>query len=279
MGNNLIPKSNFKGNALIKDITTHIKSLATETDEFKKSEFFKNYLETIKKFHRYSYFNQLLIMKQKPNAQRVAGFNVWKSLKRYVKKGEKGIMILAPTFKKIIDKKSEEEKTILSYFMPVYIFDENQTLGEELPKIEIDIIGSDYKKHLDILKDFCDENKIKLDFKKIGVNGLYGFSKGKSITIAEQKSINTQFNTLIHEIAHELIHYKPQNKDLSKQQKEIQAESVAYVVCSYLGLENKSINYLAIYDADYKIIMTNLKVISETSKKILLFIDEKMGVC
>jgi antirestriction protein ArdC len=208
-----------------------------------------------------------------PNATKVAGFKKWQELKRFVKKGSKAIKILAPyrTIVKEIDSKTleEVEKEVI-YFFPVSVFDISQTEGEPLPEIEIIVNGDNYKDFLDSLMLFCEEKGIKVDLKNLGINGLYGYSKGGMIAISNTESINTQVNTIIHEIAHELLH---KNKNLSKQQEEIQAEGTAYVVTKHFGLENKSFNYLAMYDADYQKIMENFKAIVEASKEIIGFLE------
>ena len=81
---------------------------------------------------------------------------------------------------------------------------------------------------------------------------------------------------MIHEIAHELLHKGDDKKAFTKQEKEIQAEGTAYVVTKHFGMENKSFNYLALYDADYKKIMENLKSIAEASKEIIEFLEKEM---
>ncbi|MFC1697105.1 ArdC-like ssDNA-binding domain-containing protein [Nanoarchaeota archaeon] len=263
-------------NTLIKEIETNLKQLASETDNVKKSEFFKNYLETISKFWKYSYHNQLLIHYKMPTATKVAGFRKWQELNRNVKKGSKAIKILAPCIKKIKDidpRTMKEVEKAITLFFPVNVFDISQTEGEPLPEIEITIKGDNYKDFLEILVNFCKEKQIKVDFKNLGINGLYGYSKGGQIAITNTESINTQVNTIIHEIAHELLHG---DSKLSKQQKEIQAEGTAYVVMKHFNIENKSFNYLALYDADYKKIMENLKVIAEASKEIIEFVSAEL---
>jgi hypothetical protein len=254
---------------LIKEIEASLKELALETDNVKKSDFFRQYLDTMSKFWQYSCHNQLLIYFQLPEATKVAGFVTWKQLGRYVKSGSKSIKILAPYVKKIkeLDEVSlqESEKQITSFF-PVNVFDVSQTEGNDLPEIDITVKGDDYKPLLDKLVSFCDKNKIQVDFKNLGINGLYGYSAGGQIAVSNTESINMQVNTIIHEIAHELLH---KGSELSKQQKEIQAEATAYVVTRHFGIENKSFNYLALYDADYRKIMDNLKSVAEASRKII----------
>ncbi len=277
---------------LLNEIEISIKELALETDNLKKSAFFKNYLKTMSKFWKYSYRNQMLIHHKMPEATRVCGFRKWKELNRIVKKGEKALKILAPYKKKLnttdqelkkeqvnIDVMEPNKSINLTFFIPVNVFDVSQTEGEPLPDIDITIGGDNYKDFLENLISFCKQKEIKVNFENLGINGLSGYSEGGKITIADNESINSQTNTIIHEIAHELLHKKSinddteGNKQLSNQQMEIQAESTAYVVTKHFGMENKSFNYLAIYHADYKKIIENLKAISRASKEIIEFLD------
>lgn len=271
------PLNNAKcSRRFLTEIEANLKCLASETDDFKKSEFFKNYLETMSKFWQYSYHNQLLIFFQKPKATRVAGFKKWQELNRKVLKGQKAIKILAPFIKKVIELKPgtlEEVEKEITLFFPVSVFDISQKDGEQVPEISLSITGDSYKGFLQNLVSFCEQNRIKVNFKNLGINGVYGYSKGGEIAVSNSESVNTQVNTMIHEISHELLHNE--NKELSKQQKEIQAEGTAYVVTKHFGLENRSFNYLALYDADYHKIMENLKAIAEASKEIIEFLENK----
>jgi hypothetical protein len=266
-----------KSTDLMNEIETRLKDLATETDEFKRSKFFKQYLDVMSRFWKYSYHNQLLICCKMPSATRVAGFRTWLSLNRQVTKGSKAIKILAPYKKKVTDTDpvtNEEKEKRITLFIPVNVFDISQTEGEALPNIEISITGDNYKGFLDNLVSLCKDKSIEVKFENLGINGLYGYSKGGQIAVTNTESINSQTNTLIHEIAHELLH-KGENS-FSKQEREIQAEGTAYVVTNHFGMENKSFNYLALYDADYKKIMDNLKSVAEASKEIIEFLEREM---
>ena len=145
-----------------------------------------------------------------------------------------------------------------------------------MPDIDITVTGDNYKDFLDILINLCKDKSIEVNFENLGINGLYGYSKGGQIAITNTESINTQVNTIIHEIAHELLH--KEKGVFSKQEKEIQAEGTAYVVTKHFGMDNKSFNYLALYDADYKKIMDNLKSIAEASKEIIEFLEKEMCI-
>jgi len=249
----------------------YVRQLAEETDEYRKSACFKEYLDTMARFWHYSYRNQLLIHVQNRNATRVAGFRKWNELGRKVNAGEKAIKILAPFTKKVQKKDLQEETQ--TYFCPVNVFDVSQTNGKELPKIDIEIKGDDYKPFLNKLLAYCKQQKIEVEFKELGINGLYGYSKGGKIAIDSKQNTNTQVNTLIHEIAHELTHYSFEGKKFSKQEKEIQAEATVYVVSKIMGFENKSPNYLALYTNDKEKILENFEIISKNTKQILGFVN------
>ncbi|MBU0460178.1 MAG: hypothetical protein KJ597_07335 [Nanoarchaeota archaeon] len=243
-------------------IKEKLQQLATETDAVKKSTVFKQYLDTMAKFWEYSYHNQLLIHFAMPSATRVAGFKAWQELGRQVKKGSKSIKILAPF------KSKEDDDEVVSFF-PVSVFDVSQTEGAELPSIDIKLEGDDQESLLGYLEEFCSVKGIELKYQDLGVNGVYGYSKGGSIVVGSGDSVNMRVNTLVHEIAHELLH---RNSKSSKKQKEIQAESVAYVVCKHFGLETKSFTYLALHGASSEEIMENLSAISGTVKEVIEFV-------
>lgn len=244
-------------------IKEKLQQLADETDTVKKSEVFKNYLDTMAKFWEYSYHNQLLIHFAMPSATRVAGFKTWQELGRQVKKGSKSIRILAPF------KSKEEDEEIVGFF-PVCVFDISQTDGEELPELSIKLTGDDQTRLLGFLEDFCTARNIKLEYQDLGVNGVYGYSKDGAIVVSSNDSVNMKVNTLVHEIAHELLH---RHSKSDKKQKEIQAESVAYVVCKHFGLTTKSFTYLALHEASSEEIMKNLEAIAGASKEIINFIS------
>ena len=250
-----------------KEVEQALKQLANETEEAKKSDFFKDYLNIISRFWDYSPYNQLLIYLQMPSASRVAGFHKWKQLGRNIMKGSKAIRILAPATKKsnkLLDNCQENKEETITYFRPVSVFDISQTEGKPLPDIDIESEGQT-EGILENLLVFCEKQGFKVAFEELR-DDLHGYASNNSIAINKNKSNNTQINTLLHEIAHALLH---KNSILSKEQKEIQAEAVAYVAARHFNIETKSFNYLALHDANHEKIMENLKVITETARLIL----------
>lgn len=265
--------------SLNQQVEGFVKELAEETDAVRQSEAFKAYLDAAARFWQYSFSNQVLILVQNPKATRVAGFRTWNELGRRIKKGEKAIRILAPSIKKLkkTDEKTgrEEEEKLIKGFVAVSVFDVGQTDGQPLPSIDVDVQGDEHKLFLDRLLAYCASLGITVETRALGVNGLYGYSKGGKIVLDSTQSVNSQACTLVHELAHELLHQTAEGKAkaFTKQEQELQAESVAYVVCKAAGLTPKSANYLAVYRADKERIMANLHVISNTSKKVLKFFD------
>src|SRR5579859_5000396 len=121
----------------IKEITDRATEQLVSALQSGHSQTLTAYLKAIGRFHRYSLHNVLLIASQKPNASYVAGFRTWNELGRFVKKGEKGIMILAPIVRRKAENSDEDEKksSPIAGFRPAYVFDVSQTDGQELPQI------------------------------------------------------------------------------------------------------------------------------------------------
>jgi hypothetical protein len=128
-----------------------------------RSEALTGYLKAIGRFHRYSLHNVLLIASQKPNASYVAGFRTWKQLGRFVKKGEKGILILAPIVRRNAENDEEhEESTSIAGFRAAYVFDVSQTDGKELPQIAI--VQGDPRQYGERLRTFAHAQGISVQY-------------------------------------------------------------------------------------------------------------------
>lgn len=258
------PNPNSPAN-LNKKLTAYVKDLAKETDQARISEMMQNYLKFCSSFYRYSVANQFFIYLFKPDATHVAGFHDWLKRKRYVKKGEKGIPILAPCQVKI---KDDDDKVIGQElrFKTVYVFDVSQTDGEPLPEQPNWKSPEKYPELEDMLINYAKSLNIKVDIKDLSEMGAQGYSAGGEIALDPTAGTKT----LIHEIAHELLHHNEKSKLRPRKEVELEAEAVAYVVGRALEIKNMaSPNYLALWNADGSKILDRLDLIRDTANKIL----------
>ena len=240
-----------------------------------RSDALRNYLSALGRFHRYSWNNVLLIHSQRPEATRVAGFHTWHELGRSVKKGEKGIMILAPVIVKARDLTSTPEQAPppenvfrLAGFRTAYVFDVAQTEGKPLPQFAR--TTGDPKDYAEKLKELVAKQGIELAYDR-GIAPAQGVSTGGKIRLMPDLSPAEEFSVLTHELAHEMLHHRNEGSPIPGVVRETQAEAVAFVVCRSIGLETNSAaaDYIALYNGDKKTLADSLAVIQETSSKIL----------
>ncbi len=268
---------------------------------------FRNYLNTMSKFHSYSFNNTMLIALQNPDATLVAGFQSWKkNFERNVNKGEKGIKILAPAPYKIkkeqekidpdtdlpvLDKDGKpvmEEVTIqVPAFKVVSVFDVSQTSGKELPTLGVDELKGDVKdfeKFFGVLKEISPV-PIKLDEIDGSAKGFY-HQTDKSITIQQDMPEIQTIKTAIHEIAHAKLHDRDMQKaDIDAPPKdrsteEVEAESIAYTVCQHFGIDTSdySFAYVASWGSGKETpeLKSSLETIRSTSSELITQISDKL---
>lgn len=236
-----------------------------------KSEALTEYLTTMARFHHYSFRNVMLIAMQSPNATRVAGFQTWKSMGRFVKKGEKGIVILAPMVFKPKDHSlerntgAESEDDAILRFRAVYVFDIAQTEGDDLP--ELTNAKGDPGNALTALKALVAQKGIALEYFE-AESGPLGCSTGGKILLRANQSPAEEFMTLVHELAHELLH---RDNRPNKTIRETEAESVAFVVSHGIGLDalGTSNDYIQLYKGDLQVLTESLTRIQEVASEIL----------
>ena len=251
------------------------------------SESFKQYLSCLSKFHSYSLNNTLLILSQKPEASLVAGYRAWQTnFNRHVNKGEKGLMILAPVTTKedrLMNKHDENGNVILdesgnpvqemrvvnlTHFKTTTVFDISQTSGDPLPSLVHDLTGSsnEVKAIIQTIQSVC---TIPIEFKTetedlsfmTGAKGYYSPRKDKIVINKDLEDLQT-VKTLIHEYAHSILH---KETDKNQSQREIEAESLAFVICDHFGIDTSeySFGYIASYaNKDYselKSILVNIQ--------------------
>lgn len=229
-----------------------------------ESEQYKAYLKAMSKFHNYSFGNIMLILMQCPNASAVAGFNKWKKdFGRTVKKGEHGIAIIAPTpYKKLVERekidpasnkpligpdgKAEKETVFiqLNSYKIAYVFDVSQTEGRPLPSYGVDELKGVVDNYDSMLKAVIAAAPVPICFRPPEKSkGCYKH-KEQAIYINEGMSQIDTLSVLVHEIAHAKLHALPvkDGEITGKHQKnrrtrEVEAESVAYVVSQHFGIE------------------------------------------
>lgn len=275
------------------------------------SESYTQYLKTMTKFHHYSLNNTLLIAMQKPDATLVAGYRAWqKDHGRNVKMGEKGIQILAPApYKKTIEQdvlnpstgqklldadgnpRKETVEVEYAAFRIATVFDVSQTEGKELPSFGVDELTGSVEKYGDLLQALIDTAPVPVVFDEIkdGAKGYYSPS-GNEIHVQTGMSELQTIKTLIHEISHASIHspeYAAAHPDEKKDRhtKEVEAESIAYCVCRYLGgpegeidTSDYSFAYVASWSSgkDVPELRASLQTIRDTADALITEIEGRM---
>ena len=286
----------------LKEITDRLEQGITELFD---SERYKEYLRVMSKFHNYSFNNTLLIAMQKPDASLIAGFNSWKNqFQRNVKKGEKGIKIIAPSPFKIkqetekIDPQTqkpvigrdgkpvtEEKEITIPAYKVVSVFDVSQTEGKELPDIAVDALTGDVEQYSDFFAALEKTSPVPIGFEKIegGAHGYYHL-EDKRIALDEGMSELQTLKTAIHEIAHAKLHDIDLNAPKDEQQprvdrrtREVEAESVAYTVCQHYGLDTSdySFGYVAGWSSGRELaeLKSSLETIRSAAADIINSID------
>ena len=236
------------------------------------SENYKSYLTSMSKFHTYSFRNTMLIFLQKPDASLVAGAGKWQSeFERTHKQGERGLKILAPNFykvKKHVPKKDpdagepikdkdgkplmdEQEITVPDYRV-VSVYDISQTEGKELPEAHVNMLPGDVERFEELQAALEKSSPYVISIEPI-LDGAKGrcFYNEQRIAVNEGMSELQTLKTAIHEVAHARLYEKnlhlAEDKRPDKATREVQAESVAYAVCQYWGLDTSdySFGYIA----------------------------------
>ena len=240
------------------------------------SDNFKNYLKFLSKFHQYSFNNTMLILGQYPSASLIAGYNSWKNnFNRQVNKGEHAIKILAPYQIKIKLEKDQEnneeptqEEVKVTRFHLVNVFYISQTTGDPIPQFVTDLKGTSHDADalIEAIQDVAtieiqfieQENDVSL---QNGAKGYYSPVEDKIVVNSNLDTIQ-KAKTLVHEYAHSILH---KQTDKSREQKEIEAESLAFVICNHFNIDTSdySFGYIASYaNEDYdtlKGVLTNIQ--------------------
>lgn len=261
------------------------------------SDNYKTYLETMGKFPTYSLNNSMLLYIQNPKVQHVASFKKWQTdFDRSVMKGEKALWIFAPYEYKLkddkgqvkVDENGEIEKGVGFRLVPV--FDVSQTQGKELPRPIYDLTNEgkdfDYENLYRSLKSVSEEKDVPIYFQNIpnGANGFYD-RENNVIAIKRGMSKAQTIKTLIHEMAHSDLHNQTAlaeaGENLTRSTKELQAESVAFVVSSHYGLDTSeySFGYLASWSSDKESLAdleAQLGIVQKEASTLIKQVDAKL---
>jgi antirestriction protein ArdC len=192
-----------------------------------RSEALTSYLKAIGRFHHYSLHNVMLIASQKPKAT-AAGFRTWNQLGRFVKKGEKGIVILAPIVRQKAENEEDqqEDSTSVAGFRAAYVFDVSQTDGQELP--HIGIVQGQPREYHERICAFAEAQGISVEYSS-EIAPARGTSSGGRITLLPGQSEAEEFSTLAHELAHELLHRGDRRGAISRRIRETGSAATDYI--------------------------------------------------
>ena len=286
-----------------KDMDSIMQNLETGVAELFTSERYQEYLKTMSKFHNYSFNNTLLIAMQRPDATLVTGYRNWQSMGRQVKKGEKGITIIAPAPIKrkkeqsVLDQdqkpvigpdgkpKTEEVEVTLPCFKAITVFDIEQTTGEPIQTLAPEILTAaveDFDLFLEAIREISPV-PIRFDAIEGSANGYY-HNLDKEIVIKKEMSQSQTLKTAIHETAHARLHDKEimENQGIEKDRltKEVEAESVAYCVCSAFELDTSeySFPYIAGWSSgkEMRELKASMDVIRKTAGEMIDELTEKI---
>ena len=249
------------------DTRARVKALTEQLETGVKavfeSEKYKDYLKAMSKFHHYSFGNVMLILMQCPEASMVAGYTTWKKqFGRTVKKGEHGIMILAPApYKRIVETEKidpltkapildangdpvrETDYIVQQSFKVAYVFDVSQTEGRELPSLGVGELSGEVEHFERIFAAVKALSPVPVEYRPAQKSkGCYSHLEQKIYLNRGMSQVQT-LKTLIHETAHALLHARSEAADKDRHTKEVEAESIAYVVCQHFGIDTADYSF------------------------------------
>ena len=278
-----------------KDMAGLSRHLKEGIKEFLDSDKYKDYLTKMSQLNNYSNRNLRLILAQNPEAKQVASFKQWKeNFGRHVKKGEKALRIFKPMTKikkdennqPILDKNGKPET--VTFFGLVPVFDVSQTEGKEMPKaaeVKEQLTDLDYANLYRALMSIAKENDVSVRFEEMENNkhGYYSVPENQIVLRSNEMNKAQIIKTFLHEMAHAELHHadNPQKENLTRSTAELQAESVAYVVSSYYGIDTSeySFNYLSGWSADKETLAdleAQLDIVQQEAKSLMVRMDQAL---
>lgn len=288
-----------------KDMDSIMQSLESGVEELFTSNRYQEFLKTMAKFHNYSFNNTMLIAMQRPGATLVTSYKNWQSMGRQVMKGEKGITIIAPApYKKMKEKevldenqrpimgtdgkpKTEQVEVTVPHFKAVTVFDIAQTSGEPIQTLAPELLTAAVQDFDSFMQAIQKISPVPIRFDEIdgNANGYY-HNADKEIVIKKGLSESQTLKTAIHETAHAKLHDKEIMESLGVEKdrltKEVEAESVAYCVCSSFGLDTSdySFPYIAGWSSsrEMKELKASMDVIRKTAGEMIDQLTEELEI-
>ena len=288
-----------------KDMDSIMQSLESGVEELFTSNRYQEFLKTMAKFHNYSFNNTMLIAMQRPDATLVTSYKNWQSMGRQVMKGEKGITIIAPApYKKMKEKevldenqrpimgtdgkpKTEQVEVTVPHFKAVTVFDIAQTSGEPIQTLAPELLTAAVQDFDSFMQAIQKISPVPIRFDEIAgnANGYY-HNADKEIVIKKGLSESQTLKTAIHETAHAKLHDKEIMESLGVEKdrltKEVEAESVAYCVCSSFGLDTSdySFPYIAGWSSsrEMKEMKASMDVIRKTAGEMIDQLTEELEI-
>lgn len=279
-----------------KDIAGLNRHLKDGIKEYLNSDKYKDYLTKMSQLNHYSSRNLRLILAQNPEATQVASFKQWKeTFERHVKKGEKSLRIFAPMTKlkkdennqPILDKNGKPET--VTFFGLVPVFDVSQTEGKEMPKaiseVKEQVSDLDYANLYRAMMTIAKANNVSVRFEEMQgeVKGYYNPAEHQIVLRSNDMNKSQLIKTFLHETAHSELHHanSPQQEQLTRSTAELQAESVAYVVSAYYGLDTSdySFGYLASWSDDKETLAdleAQLDIVQQEAKSLMVRMDQQL---
>ena len=288
-----------------KDMDSIMQSLESGVEELFTSNRYQEFLKTMAKFHNYSFNNTMLIAMQRPDATLVTSYKNWQSMGRQVMKGEKGITIIAPApYKKMKEKevldenqrpimgtdgkpKTEQVEVTVPHFKAVTVFDIAQTSGEPIQTLAPELLTAAVQDFDSFMQAIQKISPVPIRFDEIdgNANGYY-HNADKEIVIKKGLSESQTLKTAIHETVHAKLHDKEIMESLGVEKdrltKEVEAESVAYCVCSSFGLDTSdySFPYIAGWSnsREMKEMKASMDVIRKTAGEMIDQLTEELEI-
>ena len=267
-------------------VTEALKQIDEAIENIGTNEEWLKYLSFQTKFYRYSYGNTLLIYLQNPEASFVKGFRSWNELGRYVKKGEKGIKILAPCIKKVVEEDADDEteaKKKLAGFKVTYVYDILSTDGSEefIPTLISGLKGNSEEEATayEQMKAYIGQKHHIEEIEGTASKGSFNLVNG-DICIRKDLDALQKIKTLVHEYAHSIDHSINPSKDIPISHRELVAESTAFVVSAALGFDTS--DYSFGYLNSWSHSKDDMKKVADTIQKVACkIIDEFLvnGIC